>query len=156
MSATEGDPRITALLVQRFKPPTPTPAPTPLFSAYLVDQARHVETAPAGSVDTFGAVVTQVGTTLYGFSSAAGATPAWTLSLPGCNTDGGGGTYIGLEASDDGSLVGFFCPHNDGSGVTARVYGVNGQTGKAWNYDLGAGVQAGQGQVQVSDGGRTG
>ena len=123
--------------------------PTVYAAAYLVDQARHVESAAAGAVDTFGAVITAAGTTLFGFSASIGAKPAWTLSLPGCNTDGGGGTYIGLEASDDGSLVGFFCPHNNGTGVTARVYGVEGQTGKAWKFDLGPGVQAGQGQVQV-------
>ena len=121
---------------------------------YLVDQARHIESAAAGAVDTFGAVVTSAGATVYGFSSAAGATPAWTLALPGCNTDGGGGTYIGLEASDAGDIVAFFCPHTVGGATTARVYGINGQTGTAWNYDLGAGVKAGQGQVQVSGNGQ--
>ena len=71
--------------------------------AYLVDMSRHCESAPVGSVDTFGAYLTAAGASIFGFASSGTGAPAWNLTLPGCNTDGGGGTYIGLEASDDGS-----------------------------------------------------
>lgn len=117
---------------------------------YIADQARHAESAGL-TVDTFGAVITSTGTTVYGFSSTGSGVPAWQLPLPGCSSDTGGGTYTGIESSDSGNLVAFFCPHSGGSGApTARVYGINGQTGEAWHYDLGPTVAAGQGQVQVT------
>jgi len=116
--------------------------------------ARHAESNGL-AVDTFGAVLAESGgATLYGFSSGGTGTPVWTLPLPGCSSDLGGGTYVGLESSDSGNLVAFFCVHTNGSAVTSRVYGVNGQTGAAWFADLGTGIKAGQGQVQVTgDGG---
>lgn len=132
----------TSSLVWQFSPGPGT---------YIEDQARHAESAGL-TVDTFGAIITATGTTVYGFSSTGTGTPVWELPLPGCSSDTGGGTYTGIESSDTGNLVAFFCPHSGGgSGPnTARVYGINGQTGVAWHYDLGVSVAAGQGQVQVT------
>jgi len=119
---------------------------------YIVDMSRHAESAGVGAVDTYGAVLNAAGATLLGWASTGSGAPAWNISLPGCNTDGGGGTYIGLEASDDGSRVAFFCPHvaAPGANATARVYGIDGQTGAHWFYDLGARVRAGQGSVRIT------
>jgi hypothetical protein len=57
---------------------------------YIADQARHAESAGL-TVDTFGAVITSTGTTVYGFSSTGSGVPAWQLPLPGCSSDTGGG-----------------------------------------------------------------
>ena len=124
---------------------------TPTF---LVDTARHCEAGPspgADAVDVFVAVFDGAGANVYGLSSAAPtAAPAWAVSLPGCGENIEGGTYIMMEASDSGNRVAIQC-HHAGVPATARVYSIAGQTGKVeWNYDLGAGVQAGQGNVQVS------
>ena len=55
-----------------------------------------------------------------------------------------------MEASDSGSRVAVQC-HHTAATPTARVYSIAGQTGAVeWYYDLGPGVQAGQGQVQIS------
>ena len=78
------------------------------------------------------------------------------VTLPGCSTDGGGGTYTGLQASGTGDRVAFLCHHSPapGSPATARVYLIGGQSGHiTWSYDLGTSVQAGQGQVQITQDG---
>ena len=118
--------------------------------SYLVDTARHAESKSL-AVDVFVAYVTASGSTLYGLVSTGAGTPSWSLPLPGCATDGGGGTYTGIEASDDGSALAFLCHDSTQSPSTARVYGVDGQTGAvSFFYDLGPSVQAGQGQVQIT------
>lgn len=121
---------------------------------YLLDVARHAESAGL-PVDTFVAIVSGTGTTdntmLYGFQASGSGTPAWQTALPGCTTDGGGGTYTGMQASDDGSTLAFLCHVTTTQPATARAYSVNGQTGAVnWMYDLGTNVQAGQGQIQVT------
>lgn len=120
---------------------------------YMVSSSRHIELAPAGSIDTFVAVLLDAGgTMLYGFASDGTGTPAWNISLPDCSSDTGGGTYIGLDASDSGNRLAFLC-HYSGSGgkPTARVYLIGGQSGRVtWMQDLGSGVQAGQGDVQIT------
>jgi hypothetical protein len=123
--------------------------------SYLLDTARHCEpsASPDGAVDVFVAVASGSvgGLLVFGLSSASKtATPAWTVSLPGCSIDGGGGTYQGIEASDSGNRVAVQCPHSAAT-PTARVYSIAGQTGKVeWMYDLGPSVKLGQGQVQIS------
>ena len=109
--------------------------------SFLVDTARHAEfTVGVNAVDTFAAALDSSGSTILGFSSLGLNTPNWTLSLPGCNTEGGiGGTYVGIESSDDGSTVAFLCHYSPSD--TARVYGINGQTGSSWMFDLGTGVK---------------
>ena len=122
----------------------------PGAGTYLVDSARHVESAPAGAVDTFAALVTGAGTTLFGLTSAATTSyVVWNTTLPDCATDGGGGTYNGLQASDDGSALAFLC-----HGATAQAVLLDGQTGDVkWRYDLGDGVQVGQGSIQIAGAG---
>jgi hypothetical protein len=120
---------------------------------YLVDSARHLETGSSGSaVDTFAVFMgASGGSTLYGLTSTSvSAKPSWLLTLPDCGTDTGGGTYIGLQASDSGSAVAFLCHYTASSGaVTARAYLINGQTGAvSWYLDLGASVKAGQGDSE--------
>jgi hypothetical protein len=117
-----------------------------------VDTARHIESAPAGAVDTFGVQATQLGTTVLGFASgSAGAGPAWSTLLPGCGLDGGGGTYTGFEAADSGARVAVQCYQARDGNATAGVYALDGQTGAVqWHFDLGEGVKAGQGQVQIT------
>ena len=119
---------------------------------YLVDTARHVEADPSvGAVDTFTAVLTfgSAGATLYGHSSTGSSAPLWNVSLPECASDTGGGTYNGLQASDDGASVVFLC-----HAATAKVYLLAGQTGAVqWSYDLGSGVKVGQGSVEIANGG---
>ena len=117
---------------------------------YGVDMARHIESPAAGRVDSFGIHVADDGSgaTVLGFASAsASAGPAWSTLLPGCSLDGGGGTYVGFEASDSGARVAVQCYQN----ATAGVVALDGQTGAVlWHYALGQGVKAGQGQVQIT------
>ena len=121
---------------------------------YGVDMARHIESPTFGSVDTFGVRVAADGSgaTVLGFASAsAGAGPAWSTLLPGCSLDGGGGTYVGFEASDSGASVAVQCYQRAGANATAGVFALDGQTGAVrWHFDLGEGVKAGQGQVQIT------
>jgi hypothetical protein len=123
---------------------------TPTF---LVDTARHCEpsSGPDSAADVFVAVFDGAGASVYGLSSAAAtAAPLWAVSLPGCGENIEGGTYIMMEASDSGNRVAIQC-HHAGTPATARVYSIAGQTGIVeWSYDLGASVQAGQGNVQVT------
>lgn len=119
---------------------------------FLVDTARHADAKDNGPVDVFVASCDSTGCVLFGRTSATDST-RWEVTFPGCNTDGGGGTYTGLQASDSGNRVAFLCHFSGGSGggVTSRVYAVEGQSGKtSWMYDLGAKVKAGQGQVQIT------
>ena len=102
-------------------------------AAYLVDSARHVDGASSNPVDTFAAECTAGGATLLGFSSTGTGTPAWSTALPNCTSDGGGGTYNGLQASDDGASVAFLC-----HATTAIAYLLDGQSGAIkWKLDLG-------------------
>jgi len=118
---------------------------------FLVDTARHVDGADAGPVDVFVASCDAAGCALFGRTSATDTT-RWEVTFPGCATDGGGGTYTGLQASDSGNRVAFLC-HFSAAGAppTTRVYLVGGQSGRVtWMHDLGAAVKAGQGQVQIT------
>ena len=118
-------------------------------ATYLVDSARHAEAAGL-PIDTFAALITDSGATLSGFSSTGGGTQAWSTTLPGCSTDGGGGTYIGLEAADAGNRVAFLCRFA-GAPATARAYALDGQSGAVlWFFDLGPTIQAGQGDIQIT------
>ena len=119
---------------------------------FLVDSARHADGADNGPVDVFVASCDGAGCTLFGRTSATDTT-RWEVTLPGCATDGGGGTYTGFQASDSGNRVAFMCRFDAGAGgpPTARVYLIGGQSGRVtWMHDLGAGVKAGQGQVQIT------
>ena len=119
-------------------------------AGFLVDTARHADGGDAGPVDVFVAACDSVGCVLFGRTSATDTT-RWETPLTSCATDGGGGTYTGFQASDDGSSVAFRCQYMGGSTPTIRVYLINGLTGAVtWMHDLGAGVKAGQGQIQIS------
>lgn len=116
-------------------------------AAYLVDSARHVDGASSNPVDTFAAECTAGGATLLGFSSTGTGTPAWSTALPNCTSDGGGGTYNGLQASDDGASVAFLC-----HATTAIAYLLDGQSGAIkWKLDLGPGVKLGQGSIEITN-----
>ena len=125
-------------------------------ATYIVDTARHNEGSPAGAADVFAmSLGGSAPTTVAGLSSTAAApTPAWTTPLPGCNADNSvGGTYTGIQAADDGSLVAVQCVDSASSPPSARVYALDGQTGAVkWYYDatVADGVKVGQGQVQVT------
>lgn len=126
-------------------------------STYLLDTARHAEGQDAGPVDVAVAVcgTPAQGCVLYGRTSATDTT-RWALPLPHCATNVEGGTYVNLEASDSGSSAAFLCRYTDpaSGAASARVYLVAMQSGSvAWTHDLGAGVKAGQGQVQVTPSG---
>lgn len=116
-------------------------------AAYLVSSARHVDGASSNAVDTFSAEVTAGGATLLGFSSTGTGTPAWSTSLPNCSSDGGGGTYNGLQASDDGASLAFLC-----HATTAIAFLVDGQSGAIkWKLDLGPDVKVGQGSIEITN-----
>ena len=123
---------------------------------FLVDTARHSEGADNGPVDVFVASCDDAGCSLFGRTSATDTT-RWMVSLPGCSTDGGtGGAYTGLQASGTGNRVAFLCHHvaSPGATPTARVYLIGGQSGTVtWVQDLGTGIQAGQGDVSISQDG---
>jgi len=122
---------------------------------FLLDTARHADAKDSGPVDVFVASCESTGCVLFGRTSATDTT-RWEVSFPECSTDGGGGTYTGLQASDSGNRVAFLCHFSGGSsgGETSRVYMVNGQSGVVgWKYDLGDKVKAGQGQVQITSSG---
>ena len=117
---------------------------------FAVDTARHADTLDNGPVDVFVASCDSSGCSLFGRTSATDTT-RWEVNLPDCNTDGGGGTYTGFQASDSGNRVAFLCRFSGGATPTARVYLIGGQSGAvSWMYDLGDKVKAGQGQVQIS------
>jgi len=125
-------------------------------ATYIVDTARQNEGSPAGAADVFAmSLGGSAPTTVAGLSSTAAApTPAWTTPLPGCSADNSvGGTYTGIQAADDGSLVAVQCVDSASSPPSARVYALDGQTGAVkWYYDatVADGVKVGQGQVQVT------
>lgn len=117
---------------------------------FIVDTARHADGADNGPVDVFVATCAAGDCTLFGRTSATDTT-RWMVTLPDCATDGGGGTYTGFQASDNGNSVAFYCRHTAGPSPTSRVYLIGGQTGIiTWMKDLGTGVKAGQAQVQIT------
>jgi hypothetical protein len=126
---------------------------------YLVDSARHLDTGASGTaVDTFAAFLgSNGGAVLYGLTSTSNtAKPNWLTTLDGCATDGGGGTYTGLQAADGGNAVAFLCHHAGAAGqnATARAYLIDGQSGAIkWDLDLGTTIQAGQGDISITSDG---
>lgn len=117
---------------------------------FLVDTARHADGADAGPADVFVAACDATGCNLFGRTSDSDTT-VWVAPLPGCATDGGGGTYQGFQATDDGSAVAFRCYFTGAATPSVRVYLINGRTGATtWMYDLGPNIKPGQGQVQIS------
>ena len=117
---------------------------------FLVDTARHADGADNGPADVFVVACDSAGCTVFGRTSATDTTQ-WSTALPACGTDGGGGTYTGFQAADDGSAVAFRCYYTGGATPTIRVYNLDGQTGATkWMNDLGASVKPGQGQIQIS------
>lgn len=117
---------------------------------FLLDTARHADGTDAGPVDVFVAACDAAGCVMFGRTSATDTT-RWEVTLPSCGTDGGGGTYTGFQAADDGSAVAFRCYYTGGATPTVRVYLINGLTGSvSWMHDLGTLIKAGQGQIQIS------
>jgi len=116
--------------------------------------ARHCESGGrgAGAVDVW---VTETDTfndasfTVFGLSSsAASATPVWTLPFVDCDSDDGGFT---VKASDRGDRVAVQCT---ASGVGTTVFGVNGQTGAVeWRYNTTNPLSGTDNGVQISSSG---
>jgi hypothetical protein len=116
---------------------------------FQVDTARHADGTDNGPVDVFVANCDTTGCVLFGRTSATDTT-RWFVTLPECNTDSGGGTYTGFQASDNGKSVAFRCIIA-GATPLVRVYVIDGQSGKVtWQKDLDKSQKAGQGQVQIT------
>jgi hypothetical protein len=107
---------------------------------YQVAAARHCESGGegAGPVDvwvTENDVFNNAGFSVFGLSSsAASATPVWTLRFPDTNPDDGGFSVV---ASDRGDriVVQYLRQLTPSDGVAVAV-GVNGQTGAVeWTYN---------------------
>jgi len=122
-----------------------------------VDSARHVELDPVvpGKVDTFAIQSGDSTCTVLGFSAKGSGLPAWKTTLPRCTSlaiGGIGGTYTGLQASDDGrsiAVLGYGLDTPEGN-LTARAYLIAGQSGAvSWTYDLGTREKAGQGDISI-------
>ncbi len=105
-------------------------------AAFAVDCARHAaSTFGTAAVDTFAVELVGGTCVVTGFASSgpkANGKPVWANTINDCTANiETGGTYVALQASDDGTAVSFTGYFTSGTtAVSAFVTVYDGQTGK--------------------------
>jgi hypothetical protein len=127
------------------------------MATFMTDQARHAENFGTGAIDVIAAeanFVAPSNCSLYAFNSLGGkGTPAWSWTMPNCDSSLLYDSDRYVDFSDDGSTVAFAGFTGTSQSTQAQLWVLDGQTGKLrFNKNLGSGQGLG-GPVQVSENG---
>lgn len=136
----------------------PRDFPTTDIPTFLVDQARHAVSFPAGAsvVDTVGAVAymgSELGCSVLGFDSRGTSVPIWSWNLTGCNS------YLlydddrYIDVSDDGTTAAFSATVPAGNSTSPLLVVFDAQTG-AVRYQKTFPAGSGAGPVHVTANGK--